>query len=189
MENILFEIMQDLPRQGPGDFESTKKAFEQVVGLPENSNILDVGCGVGMQTLDLARLTTGQITAVDFYAPFLTQLQQNAATQGVQGRINTVQGDMKALDFPAQSFDLIWSEGAVYQMGFEKALDEWKPLLRPLGSIVLSEIAWFKPNPPQALQDFWAVECPGMKYYEDYVAIIEAAKYELVDSFKLPNQS
>lgn len=189
MEGILFEIFEALPRQGPGDYESTKRALQKVGNLPENPNILDVGCGVGMQTVDLAKLTKGQITAVDNHAPFLTQLQKKAEEQHCQNQIKTVQADMMAMDFPPDSFDLIWSEGAVYIMGFDKALHNWKPMLHPFGSVVLSEIAWFKPNPPQEAQDFWSVEYPSMKYFEDYVAMLEVANYELLESFRLPAQS
>ena len=65
MDNLMFEIFEDLPRQGPGDYESTKKAFLMLEGLPKDPEILDVGCGVGKQTLALAGLISGRIIAVE----------------------------------------------------------------------------------------------------------------------------
>lgn len=189
MHDLLYRIFADLPRQGPGDRASTQKALEMVVGLPPCPDILDIGCGTGRQTLDLADLTPGRITAVDNHAPFLARLRAEAAARTLQAEITTVLGDMTALDLPAGNFDLIWSEGAVYIMGFAEALRRWRPLLRPDGSLVISEIAWFKPDPPPRLRDYWASELPGLKYFQDHVPLIKTAGYELDGHFRLPDQS
>lgn len=189
MENLMFEIFEDLPRQGPGDYESTKKAFQMVEGLPVNPEILDIGCGVGMQTLVLAGLTSGRITAVDNHAPFLAKLRDNAESGSYAATVRTVHGDMAALDLPVGSFDLIWSEGAAYLMGFANALNKWRSLLRPAGSMVISEIVWFKKNPPREVSVYWADEIPDMKYYEDNFPIINEAGYKVVGYFSLPGES
>ena len=185
----MYEIFEDLPRQGPGDYESTKKAFQMVTGIPRQPSILDVGCGSGMQTLDLASLTSGQITAVDNHAPFLSKLQKKSESGNYLATIRTVQGDMTSLDFPAESFDLIWSEGAAYIMGFANALNKWRTLLRSAGSMVISDMVWLKKNPPQEVLDFWANECPYMKFYEDNFPIIDASGWKLVGYFTLPDKS
>ena len=160
-----------------------------VPGLPPNLDILDVGCGAGKQTLDLADIAPCTITAVDNHAPFLETLQRNTDLGDRPGAVRTVLGDMAALDFPPASFDLIWSEGAAYIMGFAEALRAWRPLLRPKGGIVISEIAWFKKDPPLELRIFFEAECPGMKLVEDHVPIIEAAGLDLVGHFVLPDRS
>lgn len=189
MEHLLFEIFESLPRQGPGDRESTKRAFLATVGLPDNPEILDVGCGVGMQTLDLANLTSGRITAVDNHTPFLTKLQKKAKVCNCRAEIRTALGDMAALDFPPDSFDLIWSEGAAYNIGFENALKTWRSLLRSEGCMAISEVAWLKKNPPQEVQSFWADEYPDIKYDNDNIATIEASGYKVLNYFTLPDES
>jgi SAM-dependent methyltransferase len=186
---MMIEIFESLPRQGPGDRASTARALAMVEGLPEDPEILDIGCGSGRQTLDLATLTAGRITAVDNHPPFLATLRQAAAASGFADRIRTVAADMAALDFPAASFDLIWSEGAAYIMGFAEALRAWRPLLRPRGSLVVSEIAWFRPDPPAELREFFAAECPDMMHHEDLPPLIAAAGYELTGAFSLPDAS
>jgi SAM-dependent methyltransferase len=183
----MIEIFENLPSQGPGDREATARALALVVGLPDSPEILDVGCGVGRQTLDLASLTSGRITAVDNYPPFLATLRQAAMAGGFAARIRTVEGDMGALDFPPASFDLIWSEGAAYILGFARALQAWRPLLRPRGSLVVSEIAWFRPDPPPQLREFFAAECPDMNHQEDLPPLVAAAGYELTGEFSLPD--
>ena len=119
----------DLPRQGPGDNNSTKKAFSYITGLPSNPSILDVGCGTGMQTLELARLTKGNILALDNHQPFLDELEKRSKIQNLSRRIKTINLSMFEMKFNSNSFDVIWSEGAAYIYGFEKALDDWQPFL------------------------------------------------------------
>ena len=110
-----------------------------LTGLPPRAEVLDVGCGPGAQTLTLATLDTGTITAVDNHAPYLAELRAAAEQHGLADRIRAVEQDMTALDFPAASFDLIWSEGAIYIMGFETGLRAWRPLLRAGGFLAVTE--------------------------------------------------
>jgi ubiquinone/menaquinone biosynthesis C-methylase UbiE len=189
MEQIYYQIFEALPRQGPGDERSTKRAFHKLAGLPEHPEILDVGCGTGMQTLVLAKLSTGNITALDNHAPFIEKLKRNARRAGYAERIRCVVGDMNSMNFPKGSFDVIWSEGAAYIMGFNNALKAWRPLLRPKGYMALSELVWFKKKAPQEIEDFFAREYPYMKYYEHIFPIIESAGYKMIDYFPLPGKS
>ena len=124
-----------MPRQGPGSNECTRKAYKLLSNLPPRPNILDVGCGSGMQTLELARISEGQITALDNYQPYLDDLKRRAEAAGLNNRIKTLNGSMFNLPFTDGSFDLIWSEGAIYIIGFKNGLIEWKPLLNRGGFI------------------------------------------------------
>ena len=101
LNNIFFEIPSGLPREGPGDNESTAKAYLMLRNLPEQSRVLDVGCGPGMQTIALAKLSHGQIIALDTHQPFLDGLKRKADTENVSDRIKTVKGDMRALNYKA----------------------------------------------------------------------------------------
>lgn len=187
--DFFFEIHKDLPREGPGDSASTKKAFSKLVRLPEKPNILDVGCGPGVQTIDLANLVEGTIHAVDTHQPFLDVLQQKINSAGLQDRITLHNQSMKSLDFPPASFDLIWSEGAIYIMGFENGLRSWKRLLKPHGYIAVTELSWLKPDPPAEVKAFWQQGYPGMKQLEENLEIIYKNDYYLIDYFVLPETS
>jgi len=189
MEEIYFEIFESLPRQGPGDEESTKKAFQKLVELPEHPEILDVGCGTGSQTMVLAKLTSGKITALDNHAPFIEKLKRDVRWAGYGERISCVVGDMASMNFAEGSFALIWSEGAANIMGFEKALNAWRPLLRPNGYMVISEMVWFKEEAPQEIRDYFAKEYPDMKYYEHNFPIVESSGYKMIDYFPLPSEA
>lgn len=187
--DFFFEIHKDLPREGPGDSESTRRAFRKLSALPEEPVILDVGCGPGAQTLDLADLSDGVIYAVDTHQPFLARLQENVTELGLDKRIHVLKQSMKELQFAPTSFDLIWSEGAIYIMGFEAGLRAWKPLLKPGGYIAVTELTWLKPDPPAEVKEFWKTGYPAMKSLEENLDIIHACDFYLIDYFVLPNSS
>ncbi|MBU1707933.1 class I SAM-dependent methyltransferase [bacterium] len=189
MENFFYELFESLPRQGVGDDDSTRKAFQKLTGLPEQPEILDVGCGTGKQTLVLAELTKAKITALDNHQPFIDTLQRNADQHGYGDRIRCIVGDMNAMSFPKESFDVIWSEGSIFIIGFEKGLRAWRPLLRPEGYLVVSELIWLTKEPPQEIRDFFGQVYPDMKFYQDIYSVIESAGYRKIDSFQFPDTS
>ena len=182
---ILYEIHEGLPRGGPGSTECTQRAFRMLAELPPKPAILDIGCGPGMHTLDLAALTNGTIVALDNHQPFLDQLMAEARQHGLQNNIETAKEDMFSLDFAPETFDLIWSEAAIYIVGFEKGLLDWKPLLKPHGYMAISEIAWLRPDPPRDLRDFWAESYPGIQTIDENLATIRRCGYREIGHFVL----
>ena len=183
---IFFEIHSGNLREGPGSFESTKKALSFLNILPSNLRILDVGCGPGQQSLDLAQITNGLITSVDNHQPYLDTLNIKIIDRGLENRITILNRDMSNLNFEPNSFDLIWSEGAIYNIGFEKGLKLWKPLLKMKGYIAVTEISWLKQYPPSELMKFWNNEYPQMLLVDENIKIIKDCGYKLVDHFTLP---
>ena len=184
---IFLEVQRGLPRQGPGCRESTLKALELCTGLPDKPAILDIGCGPGMQTVELASAVNGHVTAVDRHEEYLNQLVERAATAGVGDRVEALVGDMRELSLPPQSFDLVWSEGAAYIMGFEKALTYWKQFLTPTGSLAVSELVWIQPNPPSEVAEFFALEYPAMMDTMTVLDIVRSCGYESSGHFILPD--
>ncbi len=192
--DIFFKIHTDLPREGPGESEATRRALALLKNLPAEPLILDIGCGPGLQTLDLARYTKGKVVAVDTHQPFLEQLQKRAQAAALSGRITTANESMFALPFPAHSFDLLWSEGAIYIIGFEQGLRAWRRLLRspepasgkPGGYLAVTEISWLKPNPPQAVAQYWKAEYPGMRGIHENLERLRASGYHEIGHFTLP---
>ena len=189
MPEIFWEIHSCLPREGPGDNESTKKAFLMLEGLPENPRILDIGCGPGMQTVELTKLSGGQIVALDNHQPFLEQLKKSAKKEGVNDRIKPVKGDMFNLNYENSSFDLIWSEGAIFVIVFEKGLREWRRLLTEKGYIVVSELSWLRTDLPEEARTFMKEGYPAIKAIEENLEVAQKSGYRIVGSFVLPSKS
>ena len=111
-----------------------------------------MGCGSGTQSIDLARATGGRVTAVDFCAQFLDQLRERLKGSPLEGRITPLRADMAALPLPDDAFDLVWSEGAIYSMGFDNGLAKWRTHLRPGGWLAVSEVSWLTPDTPDELR-------------------------------------
>ncbi len=185
MEEIFFDIFQGLPRQGPGDSRSTKRAIDLLADLPGQPVILDVGCGTGAQTIQLAHHLGGKIHAVDNHGPYLKQLKAKAEKLGHGESITTVLADMRQLDFPPGRFDLIWSEGAIYIMGFGEGIETLGNFLKPSGYMALTEITWLQDDPPEELEAFWEQEYNGMKSIQGNLEVICQTGFELVDYFIL----
>lgn len=190
MTTLFFEMFSsELPRHGPGDAASTLKALALVPGVGPDARVLDVGCGTGPQTLVLARHSAARIVAVDSHAPFVDVLNQQARALGIADRLHAHVADMRHLDFAPGSFDLIWSEGAVYVMGFEAALRDWRRLLAPGGHIAVTEVCWTRPDPPPDCAAFWAQEYPAIRDVPTLLSVIGECGYETVDHFTLPPSS
>jgi ubiquinone/menaquinone biosynthesis C-methylase UbiE len=188
IKEIFFEIHSGLPREGPGCFEATQRAF-LMLDLPECPAILDAGCGPGQQTMDLASLSNGNITALDNHRPYLNSVEARAIEQGVMDRVTTCLGDMAELPFAPASFDVIWSEGAIYIIGFQKGLELWKRFLKPGGFTAVTEITWLKPDPPLELAEFWEEAYPPMGDAAANASRVSQAGYELLGHFPLPNSA
>lgn len=183
---LLFELFENTRRQGPGSVETTRRALQL---LPESlrvERVLDLGCGTGGSTIVLAEDTDAHVTAVDIHPPFLATLRARAEEHGLADRISTVAGDMANAASVGADFDLIWAEGSAYSIGFENALRCWRPLLRPAGCLVVTELVWFVAEPVERARAFFAGEYPDMRDEATRIDQARSAGYELLTSFRLP---
>ncbi|MBI9089671.1 MAG: MerR family transcriptional regulator [Desulfobacterium sp.] len=187
MENF-FKIFEQMKRQGPGSRASTLKAFEAIPGHRDIKTILEVGCGKGESSITLAQESDARITAVDNHQPFLDHFGNQTKQLGYKEQITTKNMSMFDLDFPHPSFDLIWSEGSAYFMGFEKALKEWRPLINKQGFLFVSDAVWLTDQPAKACRDYWKIEYPTMTDVETRKAQAREQGYEILSSFILPRQ-
>jgi SAM-dependent methyltransferase len=186
-EQVFFEIHRDNPREGPGSFESTRKAFRLIQDPGARPVILDAGCGPGAQTFHLAELSFAEIHAIDIYQQYLDQVQAGIAARGLEDRIFTRKMDMGEPEFPDGFFDIVWAEGSIYQIGFANGLNRWRRLLKPGGCIAATEISWLKENPPSEVFEFWNSQYPGMRDVPDNLKTIAACGYRPAGHFTIPD--
>ena len=183
---LICEFFSTMERQGPGSPEATLKALSFIDNLTEQSQIADLGCGTGGQTMVLAQHAPGQITGLDLFPDFIHIFNRNAERSGLQDRVKGIVGSMDHLPFMKESLDLIWSEGAIYNIGFERGLNEWREFLKPGGYLAVSEASWFTGERPAEINDFWMNAYPEIDTIPNQVARIHKAGYIPVATFILP---
>lgn len=184
---LLIDLHKNAYRQGPGSDTETEKALD-LAGIDRSLplKIADIGCGTGASTLLLARLLNAQITAVDFLPEFLDVLEGRAKAAGIADRISTLSTSMDNLPFENDQFDIIWSEGAIYNIGFKNGVEYWKKFLKPGGSLVVSEITWLTESRPEELQKHWDAEYPEVDLASAKIAILEKSGFSPAGYFYLP---
>lgn len=184
--NLICDFFLNTERQGPGSPEATLKALSFIDNLTGESRIADLGCGTGGQTMILAQQAPGHITGLDFFPGFIDRFNDNARKLNLQDRVTGIVGSMDALPFREEELDLIWSEGAIYNIGFVRGLNEWRKYLKTGGYIAVSESSWFTGERPAEIHDFWMSVYPEIDTIPRKVAQIQEAGYIPVVTFILP---
>lgn len=184
---LLIDLHKDGARQGPGGNDETclAIALSGLKGTPD-LNIADIGCGTGASTLVLARELDARITAVDFAPEFLAVLDNEIARAGASNRITTLAASMDALPFEPASYDAIWSEGAIYNMGFAAGVEAWRECLKPNGILAVSELIWLTGDRPEEIQKHWEAEYPEVDTASGKLAVLERLGFSPLGYFVLP---
>ncbi|MFH8714961.1 bifunctional class I SAM-dependent methyltransferase/N-acetyltransferase [Streptomyces zaomyceticus] len=186
LHDSFFALHHGLPRQGPGSDATTRRLLALTGPLPERPRVLDLGCGPGRSALLLAAEAGAEVTAVDTHEPFLVELREAAAARGLDGSIRTLRADMGALPFPDGSFDLVWAESSVFVLGFDRALAEWRRLLAPGGTLVLTECVWTTGEPGPVARAFWEEHYP-LRTVTGNAAAAVAAGYHVLGTVPQPD--
>ncbi|MFF9341161.1 MULTISPECIES: GNAT family N-acetyltransferase [unclassified Streptomyces] len=184
--DAFFALHHGLPRQGPGSDGTTRRLLALAGRLPARPRVLDLGCGPGRSALLLAAEAGAEVTAVDTHEPFLGELRAAAASRGLGDAVRPVLGDMGALPFPDGSFDLVWAESSVFVIGFDRALAEWRRLLAPGGTLVLTECVWTTDAPAEGARAFWDEHYP-LRTVPELVAAAVGAGYHVLGTFTQPD--
>ena len=181
---LLLEIHKDMPRQGSGRDEYTQKAFE-MIPIINHPKILDIGCGPGMQTIKLAKLSDGEVIGIDIFTQYLDQLKESIKKENLQDRVKAVKQSMFEIKYPEEYFDIIWAEGSIFIIGFEKGLMDWKKYIKKKGYIAVHEMAWLKEDPPKEICYYWKKVYPDITTIKDNLRIIEKCNYRIIGYFPL----
>ena len=195
MENETFSILDliiethiKLERQGPGSPEMVIKALSFIDDYNKFSRVLDLACGTGGQTMVLAQNIPGNILGVDTIPDFINIFNNNAEKLNLQNRVKGIVGSMENLSFQNEEFDLIWSEGAIDSMGFEKGLNYWNGFLKKNGYVAITCPSWFTVERPAQIEKFWSDAGSELDTIGDNISIMQNIGYMSVAAFALPEK-
>ena len=186
--SLICEYFSSISRQGPGSDESTQRALSMIHDLGDDSVIADLGCGCGSQTIQLALHTQAKVKALDLFPLFIDKLMERCRKAGVSDRVEAIEGDMCNLPFEKASLDVIWSEGAIYNIGFKRGITEWREYLKPDGWLAVSEASWLTDSRPSEIEDFWNEAYPEIDTIANKVQQLHDAGYRDIRTFVLPTE-
>jgi len=179
--DVFMKVHSGMARQGPGDDASTERAY-RMIDAGDAPLIADIGCGPGMQTRKLASMGA-DVFALDFFTQYLQELRAEDPS------IPLIQGDMNSPPLKTGLFDIVWSEGAIYIMGFKHALRQWGRYLKEGGYIAVTEVTWLSDDTPCELREFWESGYPAITDIEGNLKTLREAGYEPLGHFPLPEKS
>jgi SAM-dependent methyltransferase len=182
----LIELHRGLERQGPGAAAFSRRILAGLPRLPANPVIADLGCGGGAGALLLAEWFGVPVRAVDLSREFLDELEAQAKRRGLAHLVEPIEADIGQLDWPAGTIDLLWSEGAAYNLGFATALRQWRPLLARGGIAVISELSWFADDVPAPARTYWAQAYPEIGSEAENIAHAGAEGFTVLGVSRLP---
>jgi hypothetical protein len=136
------------------------------------------------------------VNAIDLYSPFLNDLNQRAQSLQIADLIQTQQADIKDIPNLFPRIDLLWSEGAAYNIGFANALTIWARAItsgrhanEPDGFAVVSELSWLGAPVPAPVATFFSSCYPGMQSISQNRTIAETAGYRVLNTYTLPSKA
>jgi ubiquinone/menaquinone biosynthesis C-methylase UbiE len=185
-EETVVQVEKDLLREKLCKY--TRKAFQMLPKL-DKPRILDIGCGSGVATIELARLSKGEIIGIDIDQPALDRFTRKIEQAGLSGRVRAMNCSMFNMNFTDEGFDIIWSEGSIFIIGFERGLRDWRQFLKPGGFMVIHEMIWLQTNPPRAIYDYWKSYYPGIKTVPENLKQITNFGYRHRGHFTLPEDA
>ena len=134
------KILKELDVEGlrSAFLKYTRKAFESIPEI-DKPYILDIGCGTGMPTLELAKLSNGEIAGIDIDQDALDKLKLKIKQEGLSNRIDLYNRSVYDTLFKDEMFDIIWEEGVIHILDLKKALTECNRVLKLNGFLVTGE--------------------------------------------------
>jgi ubiquinone/menaquinone biosynthesis C-methylase UbiE len=134
-----------------GERAAWDRILDLVVPRRQALEALDVGCGTGFLSFELAS-RGHRVTGVDFAPAMIAEARRKAADRSLAVRFE--EADAEQLPFGAASFDLVISRHVLWTLPHpQAAIDEWRRVLRPGGRLVIVDSQFDAGATPPAAQN------------------------------------
>lgn len=143
----------------------TIRAFRLLPDM-ERPRILDVGCGSGLPSMELARLTDGEIIGLDIDRSSLDVFRERIEAAGLSDRVKAMECSLFEMPFTEKSFNIVWAEGSINLIGFTSGIKAWQRLLKEWGYLVVHD---------------------GTENLEFKLKQVPVCGYDIVSHFRLPD--
>lgn len=182
---MIADFFRRMKRQGPGGDWETRLATSLIPPFDKKIRIADIGCGMGSQTFVLADEYDAEIDAIDLLPEMIAGIRGETERRRLQGVVRPVQASMDRLPFAPESYDLLWAEGSIFVMGYEKGLRYWHQFLKTGGYVAVTECSWLGGRRPDDMR--WIADnLPEIDTIAHKVEQMETAGYEPYAHFVLP---
>ena len=156
----------------------TREAYALLPRL-DRPRILDIGCGSGSVTIELARLSGSEVVGIDTDDSALTELRRSVEGAGLGHRVKPINASLFDAGLASESFDVLWEEGVLHLFDPARSLPVCHRLLKAEGFLVVHEtVAWFSGIRDQIPTFGFGVagqlRLPQRCWWTDYYAPLEA---------------
>ena len=183
--SMIADFFKRVDRLGPGGDWETRLATSMIPDFKREIRIADIGCGKGSQTFVLADEYDAEIDAVDILPEMLENIETESHSRNMEENIHPVQASMDMLPFRKESYDLIWAEGSIFIIGYEKGLSYWREFLKPGGFVAVTECSWLGNKRPENMK--WILDnLPEIDSIEHNIHQMAEVGYEPYAHFILP---
>ncbi|SDA72784.1 class I SAM-dependent methyltransferase [Methanobrevibacter millerae] len=183
---FFYLTFKDLDRLAPGSDESTLNVLNLIdIDKDLKMDILEVGCGTGSDTLILADyFRNSTVEAIDLFPHYLKVLNQKIDEKNLGSRVYAYEMDMNDLDFANEEIDLLFCHAGVEIMGFKKALNRWRRVIKPDGFLIVSDLTWIS-SPSRESTDFWKSNYEEIDTIENKITQLEKLGFEYINHYVL----
>lgn len=166
----------------PGGRAATEQLLSRAA-IEEGDKVLDVGCGVGTTAIAVAQRFGADVIAVDIEPLMLQRAREAVHVANAEERVHVQEGDILALEFPDDSFDVVIAEAVTMFVDRARAARELVRVCRPRGRVLATEFMWRRPPSEEAREAFLGQVCPGLRFdtAEDWVRIYKEAGLSSVE--------
>lgn len=147
----------------PGGRAATEQLLSRAA-IEEGDKVLDVGCGVGTTAIAVSERFGADVTAVDIEPLMLQRAKEAVHVANADERVHIREGDILALEFPDDSFDVVIAEAVTMFVDRARAARELIRVCRPRGRVLATEFMWRRPPSEEAREAFLGQVCPGLHF-------------------------